>query len=127
MCASGTGHHMYYVPIDHVVRAGMWFYVAEILYFIATALIKISACLFLLRIMNRVTGKVLRRSLYTLMIWMVIVGFAAAIVIIVQCIPVAGAWDPRIKIKAKCFGNATLFGIGYAQGGKNGTVINRHL
>lgn len=87
------------MPIDHVVRAALWFHVAEVLYAIATALIKISACLFLLRIMDRGTGKVLRRFLYALMTLMVVIGVATSIVIIVQCIPVAGAWDPRIKAK----------------------------
>lgn len=124
MYASGTGHHMYYVSIDHFVRANLWFHVNEALYAIATVLIKISACLFLLRIIGRATDKFLRLFLYALMVMMVVMGAVATIVVFAQCVPVAGAWDPRIK--AKCFSARILFDLGYLQGGKDDTEINRH-
>lgn len=118
---------MYYVPIDHVIRAALWFHMAEVLYAIATALIKISACLFLLSLANY--GPRVRQSLAPLSPCFDDIdgrdGVATSILMIVQCIPVAGAWDPRIK--AKCFSSNKVFATGYAQGGTDDTEIYCHL
>lgn len=102
----------------------MWFHLNEFFYFLATVLIKISACLFLLRIIGRATGKTLRRFLYALMIMMVVLGFVASIVFFVTCVPLAGAWDPRIK--AKCFSTRIIFDMGYFHVGKDDAEIDHH-
>lgn len=116
MSASGVGRHMYYLPLETIVTAGLYYHIVEVLYVLTTAVIKVSACLFLLRIMSRGTTQRLRWSLYALMGGMFFVTIATAIVILVQCIPIQAGWDPRIK--GKCWSIQQALGIGYTQNGR---------
>lgn len=50
---NGLGRHMYYLSLQQIVNVGLYFHVIEILYNLTTAVIKISTCLFLLRILAR--------------------------------------------------------------------------
>ena len=111
----GMGRHMYYLQMEDLALAGLYFHLAEILYHVCTALIKVSACLFLLRIMARGTSRILHWFLYSLMVMMVILCIAVGLVILLQCIPVEAGWDPRIK--GKCLSYERILGVGYALGG----------
>ena len=113
----GVGRHVYTLSIENLVRAGRYYHMIELLYIPGTAFIKISACLFLLRIMTRGTNQALRWTVYVLMAVIVILSVATTLTIIFRCIPVEGGWDPRIH--AKCFSYSQILGIGYAQGGKD--------
>lgn len=119
---NGLGRHMYYLPLQNIVNTRLYFHVIEILYNLSTAVIKISACLFLLRIMNRGTTKTLRRSLYILMGILLVLCVATAIVILIQWIPIQAGWDPRIK--GRCWAYSQILGIGYAQSGESRVLSN---
>lgn len=113
----GVGRHMLSLPVENLVRSGRYYHIIEILYIPGSALIKISACLFLLRIMAHGTSKALRWAVYILMAVIVVLSLATGFTIIFRCLPVEGGWDPRIR--AKCFSYAQILNIGYAQGGEN--------
>ena len=116
MTVSGVGRHMYYIPLQKLVNAGLYYHIVEVLYNLTTAVTKISASLFVLRIMARGTSRRLRVSLYALMGSLGVICGGTAIVILVQCIPIQAGWDPRIK--GKCLSLKQALGIGYAQNGK---------
>lgn len=119
---NGLGRHMYYLPLQNIVNTGLLFHVIKILYNLSTAVIKISACLFLLRIMARGTTKTLRRSLYILMGILLVLCVVTAIVILIQCIPIEAGWNPRIK--GRCCAYSRILGIGYAQSGESRVLSN---
>lgn len=113
---NGLGRHMFYLQLQNIVNIGLYFHIIEVLYVLTTAVVKISACLFLLRIMARGTSKTLRCFLYILMGILLVLCVATAIVILIQCIPLQAGWDPRIK--GKCWSYSQVLGIGYAQNGE---------
>ncbi|MCJ1466197.1 hypothetical protein MMC07_004816 [Pseudocyphellaria aurata] len=109
----GFGRHVYYLPLQNVVNVGLYFQIAEILYSLNSAVIKISACLVLLRIMARASSKHLRWLIYFLMGILTVLCIATAIVVLVQCLPIQAAWDPRIE--GKCWSLSQSLKLGYAQ------------
>jgi hypothetical protein len=113
----GVGRHMFGLLVKDLVRAGLYFHITEILYIPGSALIKISACLFLLRIMARGTSPSLRGAVYVLMSVIVVLSVATVLMIILRCVPIEAGWDPRIP--AKCLSYAQVLHIGYAQGGEH--------
>lgn len=110
---NGLGRHMYYLSLQNIVNTGLYFHVIEILYNLSTAVIKVSACLFLLRFMARGTTKKLRGFLYILMGVVLLLCVATAIVILIQCIPIQAGWDPRIK--GRCWAYSQILVVGYTQ------------
>lgn len=112
----GLGHHLYYLSVENIALIGLEYHVIEIIYVINTAIIKISACIFLLRIMARGTSKILHYFLYIMMVLMMVLGVATAFVILFQCNPVQSGWDPRVK--GTCLSFPSILGIGYAQSGQ---------
>ena len=107
---------MYYVSLDNLVMIGLHFHILEIFYEISTAITKISACLFLLRIMGRASTKFINWFLYILMISLTAVCLATGFIILFQCFPVQAGWDPGVK--GKCLSFPSILGIGYAQSGE---------
>lgn len=112
---TGLGRHIYYLSLEQIVAFGLYFHVVEVLYVMSTAVVKVSACLFLLRIMARGTSKLLRYSLHGLMAILMVLCIACSLVIILQCTPVESGWDPRVK--GRCWKFNQILGIGYAQNG----------
>lgn len=119
---NGLGRHMYYLSLQNIVNTGLYFHVIEILYNLSTAVIKVSACLFLLRIMARGTTKKLRGFLYILMGVVLLLCVATAIVILIQCIPIQAGWDPRIK--GRCWAYSQILVVGYTQNGESPVSSN---
>ena len=113
----GVGRHIYSLSVENLVLSGRYYHIIELLYIPGSTLIKISACLFLLRIMARGTSQSLRWAVYVLMTVILILSLAMGFTIIFRCLPVAAGWDPRIQ--GKCFSYAQILRIGYAQGGEN--------
>lgn len=113
----GVGRHLLSLSIENIVRSGLYYHIIELLYIPGSALIKISACLFLLRIMAHGTRRALRLAVYFLMAVILILSLATGFTIIFRCIPVAAGWD--IRIHGKCLSYAQILRIGYAQGGEN--------
>lgn len=114
---NGFGRHMYYLPLQNIVNCGLYIHIIEILYNLSIAVIKISACLFILRVLARAATKTFRWFLYAVMATLLVLCFGCGTVILVQCHPVQAGWDPRIK--GKCLSISQALGIGYAQSGDN--------
>ena len=114
--ANGAGKHIENLP--PAMRSGFlkWTLVAETELVIATCLIKLSVCIFVLRFINR-TRKRLQYCIYILMAFMIVSTVGLVIALLVQCRPVAALYDPHVK--GKCYSKHVLFSVAYVQGGKS--------
>lgn len=65
MIVSGVGRHIYCLSPMHISAALQWSIYAQIVNILGIGLVKISVCLCVLRVINKV-GKVLSRSLYVM-------------------------------------------------------------
>ena len=65
MIVSGVGRHIYCLSPTHVSAALQWSIYAQIVNILGIGLAKISVCLCVLRVINKV-GKVLSRYLYVM-------------------------------------------------------------
>jgi hypothetical protein len=83
----------------------MWTDIAQLQNFIALFFIRLSVCIFLLRLLSR-THKNLRYTIFCA----IGLNLAATILIVFtfsfQCIPLSGAWNKTIA--ARCFAKSTL-------------------
>ena len=111
------GRHVYYLAsMDELTNASMFFRINAMCTIVAIMLIKVSACLFLLRIMKRGTTTFLRRFLYVMTGLVVVIGLAAMFSILFACWPVAATWDPRVR--GRCWTDRQTYSFAYAQGGQ---------
>lgn len=117
MVLNGFGRHMYYLSIEQIAKAGLYNFIAQVFYILATAMVKCSACLFLLRIMARGTSKWLHWFLYIMIAVLAVLSIVTVVGILLQCTPPAASWDPRVK--GKCWSNPRRLGIGYAHVGRS--------
>ena len=79
---------------------------------IITCLTKVSICFLVLRIP---TNKTLIRSLYILIVSLLVVNGATTIVFLAQCRPLEALWNPEVK--GHCWSIKVYLYIGYLQGG----------
>lgn len=92
-------------------------YVSQVQNILAVTLTKISATLFLLRVIARGATRSTRWSLYVLMALLVVIAVITIVADSVQCIPLRASWDPRIK--GKCLHPRQVLAFGYALGGRS--------
>ncbi|KAI9821279.1 MAG: hypothetical protein M1827_004015 [Pycnora praestabilis] len=106
---SGFGKHMIDLKHGPLVEALKMFYVAQIVYKMVVTLNKISILSLYLRIF---IGQTFRRIVYGAIVFIAVSGAAFIVTTIVQCMPLAAAYDKTIK-PATCI-NSTAFWFTYA-------------
>lgn len=82
-------------------------------FFWALAMLKISVCLFLLRLSQ---FDRLKRVLWTLIGFLLASTLVLSLLIILQCQPIYKAWD--LNTSGRCFSTDTIMKITITQGGK---------
>ena len=92
---NGYGRHQSYLTVEQTREAHKWDYITQHFLFLILCITKISICLFALRIKNT---KWLRRSLYALMIGLVVTNGGCVIVLLAKCHPIRGNWDGEVGI-----------------------------
>ncbi|KAK5734927.1 hypothetical protein LTR17_008560 [Elasticomyces elasticus] len=90
---NGKGRHIWYLNEHQTATIGMLSWIAQIDLFCAICLIKISVCLLVLRIKNT---KMLRYSLYGVMVLLVITTIIPIIALCTECKPVYGFWHRKL-------------------------------
>ena len=117
----GDGRHIYYLDIAQVIRIGRLRFVSELLANLVICIVKISVALFLLRIGG--LQRWLKVSLYATIVLLISSTSATVVIILVQCRPIAGSWDPMIKSTARCLSRSALTDVSYCSAG---TVPESH-
>ena len=106
---AGDGHHSIYLKTSQSIAVVKWNYITECLLFLIICLMKISICLFILRIKN--TGW-LKWCLYTLMAGLILTTLVCEIILFAQCQPIRTWWD---RSAGKCWNLAVYNGSIWAQ------------
>lgn len=108
---AGYGRHIYYLDLAKTIQARKLIFVAEILTGVTILLVKTSVTLFLLRIGG--LRRWLRASLFATIALAASSTFTYIVVLLVQCRPLAGNWEPRIRLTANCLSTSTFTNVSY--------------
>lgn len=112
---AGSGRHIYYLETAQVMRIGELSFVGELFSNLCICVVKISVALFLLKIGG--LQRWLRASLLATIALLVSSTFATIVVLFVQCRPIAGNWDPTVRLTAKCLSASALADVSYCSVG----------
>lgn len=99
-----------------------WTIIAEIQSYSAVLLVKLSACLFILRVIKGTHRKIVRFT-YVLMVLMTTLALAVILTDALQCFPLEKAWRP--KLKGSCISPRVLTRLTEVFGGKE-DLNNKH-
>ena len=110
MIQAGVGQHTYCLPPERIPITLKWSTLAQIMNNIGIGLVKISVCLFVLRVIDR-TRKSLARFLWLLIAFITLSHLVQVILFIVQCRPMAAIWDKSIE--GQCFSSHITYLAGY--------------
>ncbi|KAL6161683.1 hypothetical protein ACJBU6_00788 [Exserohilum turcicum] len=104
----GLGRHVEAFPPENIFPFFMYMYFYSILIISAYSFIKLSICLFLLRLADRTKW---RPFLIGMLVFLVVFTIGSTFAIIFQCIPVRAGWDFNLRPPtgdAKCY-DPTIF------------------
>lgn len=114
--AIGLGIHIYDLSDPEstelkILKYNTFFQMVNVLCALVT---KISISLYILRIKN---DRSLRILLCALMVLMSLATVAVIVVLSVSCIPLEALWTPSLQPKAKCLPLRTVYNVAYVQSG----------
>ena len=112
---AGFGRHIYYLDAAQLTRFQKLNVVSGLLTNLIICLVKLSVALFLLRIGG--LRRWLRHSLFATIALLVSSTVATIVIIFIQCIPIAGIWDPTIALTASCLPTSALTIVSYCSTG----------
>lgn len=110
MVRAGAGKHIYCLALGRIPVAIQWSIYAQIVNNIGIGLVKISVCLCVLRVIDRV-GKWLSRFLWVLIAFVTASHFVQVMLFLLQCRPMAAIWDTSIH--GQCFSSHVTYLVGY--------------
>lgn len=99
-----------------------WTIIAEIQNYSAVLLVKLSVCLFILRVIKG-THRNIAKFIYVLMVLMTMFALAAMLTDALQCFPLEKTWRP--KLKGSCISPRILTRLTEVFGGKE-DFNNKH-
>ena len=110
---SGFGRNIYYLTTLQIQNFGLYTTICIMLLIVGTGLVRISVCLFVLRLVP-VTKTPYRRWIWGLLAFCTIPSLAHFLAQCFQCVPLSGLWDKNVK--ARCFAGADMTKIIRVQG-----------
>ena len=130
MIVSGVGRHIFCLPLANIPDALQWSIYAQIVNILGIGLVKISVCLCILRVIDKV-GKALSRFLYLMITFISVSHFAQVrgnfdnvlwyssdctklskiLLFLIQCRPMAKIWNPYLR--GQCFSSHVTYLAGY--------------
>lgn len=109
---AGLGRHLYYIGLVKGSQVQLYTYIGEFLSLAGLCFVKVSVALFILRI-DALHGW-LRAAFIANVVVLALSTTALLIVLLVQCRPIAGNWDPRVRATATCLSMDSLLATSYA-------------
>jgi hypothetical protein len=111
----GTGRHIYYVGFINECITLEWNVLSQLAIVPATAVVRISILLLILRIQNS------KRWLWA--IWFIIAlnivsTIMGEVTIAVKCVPIQADWQPQLAQSAHCMQVESFYAVLYANGGE---------
>lgn len=111
---NGFGRHIEYLQPDQISKVFLITTILTMLHTVGTFLVRISVCLFVLRLVP-VTHRKFYRYTYLLIAFFAVITTATFMLFLLACIPIQGAWNREIK--ARCIARSDLSIIARTQGG----------
>lgn len=111
---NGFGRHIEYLQPAQISSFVLLTTILEILHTIGTLLVRVSMCLFVLRLVPP-THREFFKYTYALIAFFAVISTATVLLILLQCIPIQGAWHKDVR--ARCIPRADLSIIAKTQGG----------
>ena len=112
----GFGRNFDDLPAQQLIQALKWYTVDSSIFFFSTMCIRISTCLFLLRLFVR-TARIWKYCVYFILLFNILTQVSLAIVIFFQCQPMSRIWD--LSIAGHCWALTTRTSLNMAQSGKS--------
>lgn len=114
----GLGRHIGCISPDELSGIVKWANILQLFTVVGVGFAKISICLFVLRVTERVAIH-FTRFLWILIVFVSVVHLAEFIITLVQCVPMSALWN--WPITGRCFSPNVKFQVLY---GMNGKVVN---
>ena len=115
MFRAGVGRHIFCVTPKNISETLKWSTWAQIVEVIALAFVKISVCLFILRVIDK-TSKRIGQFLKLLIIAVVICHIVPLLLYVLQCRPLQAVWNRQIQ--GKCYSPRLTYRAAYVAIGK---------
>ena len=112
----GLGRHDIYIGEPNAIETLKWNQLARLTFIPTVALVKMSICFFLLRILDPRSHPHFRIYIWLVMGASVITNIILLIVWAIQCIPLDAVWDPHIE--GQCLSQTIVVDIAYVQAGQ---------
>ena len=112
---AGMGRHMYCLSFGQVLDLAKWALLSQIGISVTLGLLKISFCLFVLRVVDK-ARKGIAKAIWLLIYFVALTHILQVIMYLVQCRPLAALWDT--KVKGRCFSTHIVYTIAYLNYGK---------
>ena len=145
MIVSGVGRHIYCLPLANIPDALQWSIYAQIVNILGIGLVKVSVCLCILRVIDKV-GKALSRFLHLMIAFVSVSHFAQVgenidhairysigctkvskiLLFLIQCRPMAKIWNPYLR--GQCFSSHVTYLAGYIGFGRSCSLdLKKHV
>ncbi|MCJ1345400.1 hypothetical protein MMC31_003607 [Peltigera leucophlebia] len=107
---SGMGRHVYCLSIEQVLDVAKWVLLSEVGVATTLGLLKISVCLFVLRVVDK-ARKGIAKAIWLLIYFVALTHILQLIIYLVQCRPLAAVWST--KVKGRCFSTHIVYMFAY--------------
>ncbi|MCJ1284829.1 hypothetical protein MMC26_004166 [Xylographa opegraphella] len=111
MARSGMGRHIVCLTEEQAYDTIKWSTIAQILEMISLGFVKVSICLYMIRMINHIMRR-LRQCLWVLIGFIIACHIAVFFMLVLQCIPLTAVWDPSVS--GNCYGLAVTYNVAYA-------------
>lgn len=112
---AGMGRHIYCLRPEQVLDLAKWALLSQIGVSITLGLMKISVCLFVLRVVDK-ARRGIAKALWFLIYFVALTHILQVIMYVIQCRPLAAVWDK--KVKGRCFSTHIVYMIAYLNYGR---------
>lgn len=112
----GVGRHALYVGEQNAIQALKWNQFARMTFVPTMALVKMSICFFMLRILDSRTHPHFRIYIWLVMAASLVSNIVLFVTWAIQCIPLDAVWDPNIQ--GSCTSPTLVVDVAYVQAGK---------
>lgn len=112
---AGMGRHIYCLRSEQILDLQKWALLSQIGVSITLGLMKISVCLFVLRVVDK-ARKGIAKALWLLIYFVALTHILQVIMYVIQCRPLAALWNR--KVKGQCFSTHIVYMVAYLNYGK---------
>ena len=112
--AYGAGRHIETLTIAQLSEFIKWTFVEGVAFVISTYFVKVSVCIFILRLIDKIR-RIMRQFIYFLMGFLIVSTLGLVIALLAQCRPLKALYV--LDIEGKCYPKDVATAVAYVQAG----------